>query len=63
MGILCAWCGKEISEDAYIDYEASATYDTFGANGGTTLETIEMKCYNENCPKYNKVIYKKEFDK
>lgn len=58
--LLCAWCGQPISEDGIELYAQGGYEDSYGGATDEADATLDIVCTNENCPKYNKSIYKKE---
>lgn len=58
INLLCAFCGHPLDDEAIeIFASASSGCDTCGPM--TEVET-KIYCRNEDCPKFNKVIYSKE---
>lgn len=59
LGIACAWCGQLLGEEAMEGWVSAGGCHT--CSYGNSAD-IEIKCTNLECPKYNKVIYKKEVE-
>jgi len=55
--ILCAWCGQALDEEGVELFNSAGGCDTcdYGSES-----SVEIMCYNPECPKYKKIIYKKE---
>lgn len=54
--LLCAWCATPVDDEGIEAFAFAAGCESCG---GAEYE-IEIYCRNQKCPKYNKVIYKKE---
>lgn len=61
ISINCAWCNKPLSNENVELYASGGYQDSFGGASSEADASLEITCDNPDCPKYKKVIYKKEY--